>query len=236
MTVAMPVPFALRDITTFARTAYGDMLVLNADHPRGTMLIKTGWAPDKIEIVALCGYMQVKGRQAMAIDCGANMGTHTLALAQYCAQVHSFEPQPIVYHVLEHNVRWNELRNVTLYNAAVGRPHYPAVSVSVPIVDYHERQDIGMVQMQPRTDLGQHVALVALDDVFADTSRVDLIKIDVEGMECEALSGASDLIRRTRPLLFVEWLRSGKKVLIEQLRDLGYVDIQTVGINLLAKP
>jgi hypothetical protein len=59
---------------------------------------------------------------------------------------------------------------------------------------------------------------------------VDVIKIDVEGYEIEALTGMSRIIRDHRPLIFSEineyWLRTcaqtSGKAYLEYLNDLGY--------------
>jgi hypothetical protein len=46
-----------------------------------------------------------------------------------------------------------------------------------------------------------------MDDVLMGEARVDLIKLDVEGAELFALRGAEQVIRRTKPILFIEMLR-----------------------------
>jgi hypothetical protein len=53
--------------------------------------------------------------------------------------------------------------------------------------------------------------------------RVDMINIDVEGMEADVLAGAAQTIRTHRPLMYVEHLKSGNTVLWRILQDLGYV-------------
>ena len=49
---------------------------------------------------------------------------------------------------------------------------------------------------------GDPVEVVRLDDL--SLGRCDLIKVDVEGMECDVLEGARETIARYRPVLFVE--------------------------------
>ena len=61
-----------------------------------------------------------------------------------------------------------------------------------------------------------------LDD-FYDGSRLDFLKIDVEGMEAEVLRGAEGLIRRHLPIVYVENDRKEKSSeLAGLLRSLGY--------------
>jgi hypothetical protein len=74
---------------------------------------------------------------------------------------------------------------------------------------------------------------VSMDAALVDeliSGVVDVIKIDVEGYEMEALAGMSRIIRDHRPVIFSEineyWLRTcaqtSGKAYLEYLNDLGY--------------
>src|SRR5262249_41986347 len=63
--------------------------------------------------------------------------------------------------------------------------------------------------------------------------RLDLIKMDVEGMEAEALAGGAAVIAKHRPILLVEWLKSDKAQLAQLLEGHGYRVVEQ-GRNLLA--
>jgi hypothetical protein len=65
--------------------------------------------------------------------------------------------------------------------------------------------------------------------------RVDLIKIDVEGMEEEVLVGAEETIRRTKPYLIVEHYKLGADPLKSVLAKLGY-KVWEDGMNLVCLP
>jgi hypothetical protein len=63
---------------------------------------------------------------------------------------------------------------------------------------------------------------VRLDDLVPDAA-VGLIKIDVEGYELQVLEGSSNILKRSRPLLYVENDRvSQSPQLIQWLFDHGY--------------
>ena len=47
------------------------------------------------------------------------------------------------------------------------------------------------------------IDVVAIDDFFTDQHRIDMIKMDIEGAELEALQGAIKTIKRERPILAV---------------------------------
>jgi hypothetical protein len=52
--------------------------------------------------------------------------------------------------------------------------------------------------------------------------RVDLIKLDVEGMELETLARGNDVLRRARPILIIEFVKSDKAKLRSILGSLDY--------------
>ena len=60
------------------------------------------------------------------------------------------------------------------------------------------------------------------DTLFADEPRIDMIKIDVEGMEIQALSGLNATISRHRPMLFVEVDEVNRDAFFELQQQLGY--------------
>jgi hypothetical protein len=63
--------------------------------------------------------------------------------------------------------------------------------------------------------------------------RLDLLKLDLEGMEAEALDGARETIERCKPVLFIEVIKSDKDAISEALRGAGYV-VLPHGMNILA--
>jgi hypothetical protein len=62
---------------------------------------------------------------------------------------------------------------------------------------------------------------------------VDLIKIDIEGMEMEALEGARQLIEKCHPILLIEQIKTVRERLRAWIQERGY-EVIDAGINLLA--
>ena len=75
-----------------------------------------------------------------------------------------------------------------------------------------------------------NVRKIALDEF--NLPRVDLIKIDVEGMEMEVLAGAARSIERYHPVMLIEKIKADATVLKMWLESRGYVILEA-GINLL---
>lgn len=157
---------------------------------------------------------------AVVLDVGANIGTHTVFFAQRAGEagrVVAFEPQRTLHHVLCGNAALNGLRNVHAHHTAVGRE--PG-TLRVPALDVTAEQNLGGLSLGDWGD-GEPVAVMRIDDL--DLPRCELVKIDVEGMECDVLDGATETIRRHRPVLYVENDRAEhSRALLTRLLDLGY--------------
>jgi FkbM family methyltransferase len=156
----------------------------------------------------------------VVIEAGANIGAHTVPLAQMVGStgaVHAFEPQRILHQMLCANVALNGLKNVHAHHAALGAE---AGSITVPSLDYDRPNNFGGLSLGG-TAPGETVPLRMIDEL--ELPRVNLIKADVEGMEHEVLSGGRATIERCRPLLYVEDDRAEKsKALAQLIASFGY--------------
>lgn len=155
------------------------------------------------------------------IEVGANIGSHTVALAKAVGpggRVMAIEPQPFVFQNLCANLALNGLTNVDALNVGLGRE---TGRMTVPPIDYAREGNFGGVSLSADAR-GIPVAIQRLDDVQR-YPRLRLIKIDVEGMEAQVIEGACATIARFKPILYVENDRIDRsKALIELLWSLGY--------------
>jgi len=138
----------------------------------------------------------VKG--GVLFDIGANIGSFTLIAAeQNQAKVVAFEPHPRTFAILSHNVQLNEYHNVTLVNCAVGSQNSQVFLSDKP------SSSINSIQNGP----GKYtieVPGIRIDDYCAENDiQPDLIKIDIEGFEFDALLGFGDFLRKAK-LIFIE--------------------------------
>ncbi len=136
-------------------------------------------------------------------DVGANVGEVALNLAKRVGpegSVYAFEPDSIAFSKLFLNHSLNNFDNVTLINVGLGAK--PEKRVLMAEVDYNR----GGSRIQSNLCEGQTVNLTSMD-LFMEENQVDkldLIKIDVEGYEHYVLEGAIEVIRKSKPILFVE--------------------------------
>jgi FkbM family methyltransferase len=182
------------------------------------------------------------GDGVVGIDCGANIGVHTIEWARSMfgwGRVYSFEAQEKVYYALAGNVALNNCFNVTARLAAVGAV---CGTQPVPEVNYCLPSSFGSLELVQGPDneyIGQpvdytrtaQVEMLTLDSL--SLARIDLLKIDVEGMELQVLEGARDSIQRCRPHLIVEIIKSDKSALARFLELSGYCSF-AMGKNILA--
>ena len=154
------------------------------------------------------------------LDIGANIGVHTVDMSRLAGAsgvVHAFEPQRLVFHLLCANVALNSCANVFTHHAAVGAA---GGTLLVPALDPEQRHNYGGLSLLDSRP-GEPVPLITVDGLRLGDCQ--FIKLDVEGMETEALRGAVATIGRFRPILYVENDRQARSVeLIGLIQEYGY--------------
>jgi FkbM family methyltransferase len=173
------------------------------------------WSEGELELLG-----QVLRPGMVVVEVGANIGAHTVFLAQAvgpAGQVWAMEPQRILYQTLCANLALNSITNVHALNTAAAAAPGELI---VPQMDYHQEGNFGGL------DLGRHVSGERVPAATIDGmafAQCGLLKIDVEGMEQAVLEGAQALIARCKPLLYLENDRPDKSAeLIRRIDGLGY--------------
>ncbi len=176
------------------------------------------------------------GDGVKVLDCGANIGTHTIPWARHMTgwgDVTAIEAQERVFYALCGNIAVNNCFNARAINAAVGC--IDGGMMRIPVPDYQEYGSFGSLQLDfPKGGpefIGQIVnyssdARVDVRAVTIDSmrlSRLDFLKIDVEGMELEVLTGANATIWQYHPIIAAEVLKTGKDAVSAVLLAHNYV-------------
>lgn len=239
-----------------AATNHGSMIVnrfdqrmLDTDRGYGVghQLLETG-AYDGLEIELSTQLLELRHRYhgdgVVALDCGANIGVHAVEWATAMTgwgSVMAFEPQERLYYALAGNIALNNCFNAVAMQAAVGAE---SGIITVPTPDYLTPSSFGNLELKPRdgneyigqdidyaADKGVPVQIIAIDAL--QLPRVDLIKLDIEGMEMEALMGATQTIERCQPIVLVETDKVEREEMRTWIAEHGYVVVDA-GVNLLA--
>jgi hypothetical protein len=136
----------------------------------------------------------------VGIDVGANAGFISLVMSLGVApsgKVFSFEADPHFYEVLKRNIRANGLQDVC-----------------APLLAFVGSNSSG----DGRVSLDEMARRLAL-------TRVDLLKVDVDGPDLEVLRGGKDLLSRFRPLVVVE-MSANQEAIYRFLKDeVGYTTL-----------
>jgi FkbM family methyltransferase len=227
-------------------TIYGDMIVHRNDSHQTVPLLKLARAVIHNEVRLLARLLSYCPDDRHVVDVGASYGSFALALSKVVGargKVHAFEPQRIIFNMLAGSIALNSFMNVYCYNMAVGNREG---RVEIPQFDYKGPQmSYGSVEFGPEqrqkldqarkhdAETQEYVPLTTLDRF--EFQRLDLLKIDAEGMEMEILDGAEQTIRRCRPMMFVEFIKVDREALRNRLAGFDYAVADLPG-NFLAIP
>jgi FkbM family methyltransferase len=152
-------------------------------------------------LLEYCNRLVTKG--AVVIDCGANQGIYACAFGALVGprgRVYAFEPQAYAIEALHRNVRLNSFGQVSVEQIAISNATGTAMldvssgPVYASILKNLGRKETISVPTLSLTSFAERV----------DLRRLDLIKMDIEGAEYDALVGASPIIARFKPTIVLE--------------------------------
>ncbi len=125
----------------------------------------------------------------VVLQAGGCCGLYPRLLANRFKWVYTFEPDPLSFHCMVNNCQ-ND--HIIMLNAAVGN-HNGLVGWS------REHVNVGMNKIDNQAYPA--LPMIKIDDL--NLRQLDLLALDLEGYEVEALKGASDTIHRLQPTLII---------------------------------
>jgi FkbM family methyltransferase len=157
-----------------------------------------------------------------AVDVGANIGMYARLLARSHREVHAFEANPRLIRRL----RRAAPKNVVVHPVGLSDHRGPA-RLRVPISGGSPRYGLGSLDLTHDGSEADEID-VALDTLDGrPLSKVDFVKIDVEGHELPVLVGAKKLLAASRPRVMVECEERHRpgtvQAVNELLAEFGYV-------------
>ncbi|MBY0385218.1 FkbM family methyltransferase [bacterium] len=170
------------------------------DRMQSVMFIKRCHEPET-EVV----FKEMAQSCKVFFDVGANIGYFSFLTKQMAprSQIYSFEPLPQNINAYKINRELNQFSLMELNEVCVADQKGETEFLIPP------PEESGWGRMAHR-DLfsGEKIkrSVITLDDFCRDRSisRVDLIKIDVEGYEFKVLKGATEMIEKYRPKICIE--------------------------------
>jgi len=160
---------------------------------------------------------QVFPKGGTFVDVGANIGNHSLYMLTQAdaGLVIPFEPNPESIAMYEAVMRVNKVQGrVDLGTLGFGLGASDDDSFGI----HNPKENLGWASLRP----GEGDIPVRRGDTLIGDRDVDFIKMDVEGMEIDALRGLTGTLKRCKPALFIEVAVPNLKTFEEMVTDLGY--------------
>ena len=150
-----------------------------------------------LDLFSLLSDLDLDAAKMTIADVGANIGNHSVQYSRAFGRVLSFEPNPRVYDLLEANTK--RLGNVKAFPFGLGRGKSRR-TIREKWDNLGESSAVHDIDADHEFEMD----VFALDDLSRKLGKVDVMKIDVEGMEMDVLMGARKLISKDRPVICLE--------------------------------
>ncbi len=174
------------DIRTI-RTRYGMFAIDVVSDAKMARALESGVYPNE-GLLVIARQFITPG--SVVLDIGAHIGTFAVPIANEAGKVIAFEPSPEAFSLLSRNAAEHG-GNMLLVNKALGR------TTGNGSIIVRKESNAGANTIVPGGD-------IPISTVDSEVTHADFIKIDVEGMELQVLSGGAQLIERSRPVIMFE--------------------------------
>lgn len=173
-----------------------------------------------------CYYLELENENPVIVDAGAHIGMTVVYFKMLFpkSRIIAFEPVPDNFEILKKNVEENQLENVELYQAVVA-PKSGILRINEPIGEGAWKSGAGIIPKGWKgiqTNREIKVEAVGIEEILQE--KIDLFKMDIEGMEYEIIRNAGRLIRNVKNFLIEVHPRKDHRVeeMIKTLNQNGF--------------
>jgi FkbM family methyltransferase len=181
-----------------------EMVVYLADSNATSLYFLGTLAREEIKIIKFL--IKNLKEDSVFYDIGANYGFYTILAAEFIkkGEIHSFEPNPVIFRLLEESCKLNMLKNVYLNEIALSDKNGYS--------EFYDRVIAGQSGMSSLIK-DQHskkcrvikVKTIRIDDYILTHIPPSIIKMDAEGAEPFILKGATNLLKELNPIIIMEF-------------------------------
>lgn len=139
--------------------------------------------------------LSILPKKPVIVDVGANTGQFLIAAKSYFtdAKIYSFEPNPEAFNILKKNA--DQFHSVHLYNYALADRRK---SITFYINKNLSEWSTVLKPKDPENFSKLNVQTDQLDSLLPKLSKIDLLKIDVEGAELAVLKGSIKTLKKSK--------------------------------------
>jgi len=155
------------------------------------------------------------------MDVGANIGNHLLPVAHLVKKAIAFEPNPLMLRKLEGNLKTNKIENILLFNFGDSNKNE-----DLPFYSNPTNPGAGSfveAEHSPDRPTTENILSVKIGDEVVNNielTRLDFVKIDVEGYEYEVITGLKNTLEQFRPIVMFEFMGKASHRKFESLKSL----------------
>lgn len=140
---------------------------------------------------------------ASFLDIGANIGLMSVIASKCVGEkgiVYAVEANPETVPILQSNIELNQCKNIEVLPIALSDTQGTALLFE----NWEVNRGGASLISQGSEEKGIEVKMERLDDLFDENTRIDLVKIDVEGFEPQVIRGGMDWFKKQLPVFIIE--------------------------------
>ncbi len=192
--------------------------------------IEGGW-----EKISLNIWSEISKDAKVVLDIGANSGIYSLVAraVNQESEIYAFEPVKRTAEIFQKNISINDFKHVHLYKKAVSNKSGESIFFDINTESQYSASLSEKMLTNNPDRITYKVQVVAIDEMKEfENKKVDLIKLDVEMHEPEAVEGMIKVLKRDHPILLIEILTDEIAEKIQrQLSGLDYLYFNIDEIN-----
>ena len=212
-----------RKTRTVVSHRYGRPVLFCVNNPEDRIHIRQtkGFFYEEDELAIMAEHMPKGGTFC---DVGANVGNHSLymLLMAGAGRVIPVEPNPEAVMLLAANMMLNGVADKVAWETlGVGLDQASDDNRAI----HSPKGNLGWAKLKEAGEGDEAISVRAGDDLFTGM-QIDVLKMDVEGMEIGALKGLRETFKRCKPALFIEVDHNNADAFHALMQDYGYAMVQ----------
>ena len=161
------------------------------------------------------------------LDIGANIGLMSVIASKAVGEkgiVYAVEANPATVPILQTNIELNNCKNIELLPVALSDVQGKALLFE----NWEVNRGGASLISQSDDQKGVEVKMERLDDLFAENTTIDLVKIDVEGFEPQVIRGGMNWFKKQLPVFIIEVSEKREKEIGPSPKEIMEL-VQTIG-------